>query len=197
MASRRCGFNVNGLRTFMFDLNPLRQAASALLVLTAVAGLGACVPVYSDRGDLPSKDKLAQLRPGATTKEQVIKILGSPSSIGVFNDNSWYYVSRKTKQVAFFEPEVLDQQVYVVTFDAKGVVQGVGHRTMADGREIEPAPGATPAPGRQLTFLEQIIGNVGRFNKGAASTSDNGSGERQRPNGPVPNSYPGEPVPQQ
>jgi hypothetical protein len=42
---------------------------------------------------------------------------------------------------------------------------------LKDGLDIEPAPGATPAPGRELTFLEQIIGNVGRFTKTSSSSS--------------------------
>jgi len=45
------------------------------------------------------------------------------------------------------------------------------------GREIEPAPGATPAPGRELTFLEQVIGNVGRFNKSGGTSTSSGSGD--------------------
>jgi outer membrane protein assembly factor BamE (lipoprotein component of BamABCDE complex) len=140
----------------------------------AVAGLSACSPTLAERGHLPNPDKLAAIRPGATTRDEVVKILGTPSSTGVFNDKSWYYISRRTEQLAFFDPDVLDQQVYIVNFDDRGVVKALDHRTLKDGREIEPAPGATPAPGRELTFLEQIIGNVGRFNK-TGGTSSGGS----------------------
>ncbi len=153
----------------------------------AAATLTACVPNVDQRGNLPEADKLAEIHPGATTKDQVVKILGTPSSTGIFDDKRWYYISRKTKQVAFLDPDVLDQQVYIVNFDGKGVVQSVGHRSLKDGREIEPAPGATPAPGRELTFVEQILGNIGRFNKSApASTGP----ETSKP-GPRPNDRPG------
>jgi len=123
---------------------------------------------------LPEPDKFAQIRPGTTTREQVAKILGTPSSTGVFDDKNWYYISRRTKQVAFFDPDVLDQQVYIVNFDATGVVRGVDHKDLKDGRDIEPAPGATPAPGRALTFLEQVPGNLGRFNKGGSRSAEAG-----------------------
>lgn len=131
----------------------------------AAASLVACVPTVDQRGNLPEQDKLAEIRPGTTTQDQVAKILGTPSSVGVFDSKTWYYISRRTKQVAFFEPDVLDQQVYIVNFDGKGVVKAVDHKDLKDGREIEPVPGATPAPGRELTFLEQVLGNIGRFNK--------------------------------
>jgi outer membrane protein assembly factor BamE (lipoprotein component of BamABCDE complex) len=139
-----------------------------LLFFTAVSVAG-CVATVDQRGNLPEPEKIAQIRPGATTREQVAKILGTPSSTGVFDDKNWYYISRKTKQVAFFSPEVLDQQVFVINFDGKGVVRSVDRKGLKDGREIEPVPGATPAPGRELTFLEQVLGNIGRFSKGGGT----------------------------
>jgi outer membrane protein assembly factor BamE (lipoprotein component of BamABCDE complex) len=126
--------------------------------------LAGCTISVDQRGNLPDPDKLAAIQPGTTTKEQVVKVLGTPSSASTFNDDTWYYISRKTKQVAFFSPTVLDQQVYIVDFNDKGVVKNVDHRSLADGEAITPAPGATPAPGRELTFLEQVIGNMGKFN---------------------------------
>ena len=153
----------------------------------AVALLGACAPTVDQRGNLPEPDKLAQIHPGSTTREQVAKILGTPSSTGVFDDKNWYYISRRIKQVSFLNPDVLDQQVYIVNFDATGVVRGVDHKDLKDGREIEPAPGATPAPGRELTFLEQVLGNIGRF----YNTGSSGGGGQRSPGDPVPGKNPG------
>jgi outer membrane protein assembly factor BamE (lipoprotein component of BamABCDE complex) len=149
----------------------LRKLAAALLA----TGLASCAATVDQRGNLPEPEKLAQIQPGTTTKEQVVKILGTPSSTGVFDDKNWYYISRRTSQISFFDPNVLDQQVYIVNFDAAGVVRGVDHKDLADGRDIAPAPGATPAPGRELTFLEQVLGNIGRFNKSNSSSDDNKS----------------------
>ena len=133
-----------------------------------------CATSVEQRGNLPAQDKIAEVHPGTTTKEEVIKILGSPSSVSVFNDKSWYYISRRTGQLAFFDPNVLDQQVYIVSFDNQGVVTAVDHKGLEDGKEIIPVARATPAPGRELTFLEQIIGNLGRFNNSAGSTAGGG-----------------------
>jgi outer membrane protein assembly factor BamE (lipoprotein component of BamABCDE complex) len=149
-----------------------RLSFPALLAgLFTLAGLPACAPAVDQRGNLPEPDKLAAIRPGATTRDEVTKILGTPSSTSIFNEKTWYYISRRTKQVAFFDADVTDQQVYIVNFDERGVVKAVDHRNLKDARDIEPAPGATPAPGRELTFLEQIIGNVGRFTKGGSNSS--------------------------
>ncbi|MGC2414020.1 MAG: outer membrane protein assembly factor BamE [Stellaceae bacterium] len=141
--------------------------ASVAIALMA-ASLAACSPTVDQRGNLPDPDQIALIHPGTTTREQVAKILGTPSSTGVFDDKNWYYISRRTEQVSFLDPDVMDQQVYIVNFDDKGVVKGIGHKGLSDGRDIEPAPGATPAPGRELTFLEQVLGNLGRFNGGGS-----------------------------
>jgi outer membrane protein assembly factor BamE (lipoprotein component of BamABCDE complex) len=146
------------------------SGSASVATLFAAASLAGCVAVLDQRGNLPEPDKLALIHPGATTRDEVTKILGTPSSTGIFDDKNWYYISRRTKQVAFLDPDVLDQQVYIVNFDNKGVVRGVDHKDLKDGREVEPAPGATPAPGRELTFLEQVLGNIGRFNKGGSSS---------------------------
>ena len=157
-------FNKVRLRIPMFDMPFRAKARYASLVVLGAVCLAGCASNVDQRGKLPERDKLASIRPGSTTKDEVVKILGSPSSTGVFDGRNWYYISRKTEQVAFFDPDVMDQQVFIVNFDDKGVVKGVGHKDLKDGREIEPAPGATPAPGRELTFLEQVLGNLGRFN---------------------------------
>ena len=133
-----------------------------------------CATSVEQRGNLPAQDKIAEVHPGTTTKEEVIKILGSPSSVSVFNDKSWYYISRRTGQIAFFDPNVLDQQVYIVNFDNQGVVTAVDHKGLEDGKEIVPVAKATPAPGRERSFLEQIIGNLGRFNNSAGSAGGGG-----------------------
>lgn len=164
----------------------LRHLTTAAAIAAMIAA-GGCAATVDQRGDLPAPERIAEIHPGLT-KEQVVKILGTPSSIGVFNDNAWYYISRKTSRVSFFQPDVLDQQVFTVNFDNNGVVRDLGHKTYADAREIEPAPGATPAPGRELTFLEQILGNVGRFNKGTGGGGGGaGDTKEDRQAGPMPN----------
>lgn len=164
---------------------PRFRHLSTAAAVTAMLAVGACSPEVNQRGDRPAPERIAEIHPGLT-KEQVVKILGTPSSMGVFNDNAWYYISRRTSRISFFQPDVLDQQVFTINFDNNGVVRDVGHRTLADARDIEPAPGATPAPGRELTFLEQIIGNVGRFNKGSGGASSAGDTAEGRQAGPLP-----------
>jgi outer membrane protein assembly factor BamE (lipoprotein component of BamABCDE complex) len=164
-----------------------RCSMAAAAAALAIAG---CAANIEQRGDLPTSEAIAQIHPGKTTKDQVVKILGSPSSVGVFDANAWYYISKRTSQSAFFLPDTTDQQVYIVDFTKDGVVSTVDHKGLKDAENITPAPGATPAPGRELSFLEQIIGNLGRFGGSGAGIESTGGGGS---NGPSPNkeSHPG------
>jgi outer membrane protein assembly factor BamE (lipoprotein component of BamABCDE complex) len=163
------------------------RVSSLLMTIAAGAALSACSTTVEQRGNLPPPEEIAQIHPGKTTKDQVVKILGTPSSISVFNDKNWYYISSRTKQFSFFDPKVLDQQVFVVDFNDDGIVKAVDHKTLQDGKEIAPIARATPAPGRELSFLEQLIGNLGKFNGGGGGGGETSGGE-SRPPGPNPHS---------
>jgi outer membrane protein assembly factor BamE (lipoprotein component of BamABCDE complex) len=136
-----------------------RQALYGATLL-ALAG---CANPIDQHGNLPEADKLSQITPGTSDKAAVTRLLGSPSSTAAFDPNVWYYISQKKRLVALRPPELLDQEVVAIGFDDKGIVQDVARRTMADRAAIEPNPNATPAPGREFTFLEQLIGNLGKF----------------------------------
>jgi outer membrane protein assembly factor BamE (lipoprotein component of BamABCDE complex) len=170
---------------FVPPTTSIRQLFVLLVTLFGAAAIVSCAPAVDQRGNLPNPDKLAEIHAGSTTKDEVAKILGTPSSVSVFNnDKSWYYISRRTSQTAFFDPDVLDQQVYIVNFDDQGVVKAVDHKLLEDGKEIAPVARATPAPGRELSFLEQLIGNLGKFNGSGGGGGGSGGGGTQ---GPKPN----------
>jgi outer membrane protein assembly factor BamE (lipoprotein component of BamABCDE complex) len=156
----------------------IRHLVSVFTAILTAAAIGSCASDVEQRGNLPPQNKITEIHPGTTTKDEATKILGSPSSTSVFNDKTWYYISRRTGQFAFFDPNVLDQQVYIITFDEQGVVQAIDHKSLDDGREITPVARATPAPGRELSFLEQVIGNLGKFNSSAGSTAGSDTGHK-------------------
>jgi len=134
------------------------------LVAVLAAALVACSPIVRQHGHVVDEDKLGEIRPGTTTKQQVAQMLGTPSSIGTFADANWYYISRKTSTVAFLAPRVDDQSVVQVVFDDAGVVREVKQYGKGDGERIEHVARETPSVGKQLTLMEQLIGNLGRFN---------------------------------
>jgi outer membrane protein assembly factor BamE (lipoprotein component of BamABCDE complex) len=156
---------------------PRYQVLRPLVFAAALATLAGCGFPVNQRGNLPKPDLLAQIRPGVTDKNSVKALIGTLSSIAAFDGDTWYYISKEEKQIAFLKPVVENQQVYVIHFNDKGVVSDVSHRGLDDAQSMTMNPDATPAPGREFTFLEQLIGNFGKFNAG-------GSGNGSTPGGP-------------
>jgi outer membrane protein assembly factor BamE (lipoprotein component of BamABCDE complex) len=149
-------------------LAPRYQVLRPFVFAAALATLAGCGLPVNDRGNLPKADLLAQIRPGVTDKNSVKSLLGTPSSIAAFDGDTWYYISKEERQIAFLKPEVMNQQVYVIHFNDKGIVTDVAHKGLDDAQRMSMNPDATPAPGREFTFLEQLIGNFGKFNAGGS-----------------------------
>jgi outer membrane protein assembly factor BamE (lipoprotein component of BamABCDE complex) len=148
-----------------------------LLALAALAAwLAGCDVPIDQRGNLPEESNLDQVKPGSTDKATVTRLLGSPSTVAEFDTDTWYYVSQKTKDVAFFRTDLLDQKVVAITFDKDGVVKDIATKGMQDRETITPDPHATPAPGREFSVIEQFLGNFGKFTNKAAKDSPSSGG---------------------
>lgn len=135
-----------------------------LLVMALLGAATACEPVVDLRGNLPAPERLAEVKPGHFTKDDVTALLGTPASTSVFGDDRWYYISSKIETVAFFKPEELEREVVVIDFDHTGTVTDIRKLTLQDGQDVTMVARETPSAGRDLSVLEQLLGNVGKFN---------------------------------
>ena len=131
-----------------------------------VSGLAliACTPQISNHGYRLDEAAFAQVEPGRTTREQVLQLLGSPSSLTTFDGSVWYYVSQRTERMSFYQEEVVNQDVVSITFDDLGTVTQVDRHGLDRANEVSLVDRETPTSGSELSVLEQFIGNIGRFN---------------------------------
>jgi outer membrane protein assembly factor BamE (lipoprotein component of BamABCDE complex) len=127
---------------------PFASCRTALAGLAVPLLLAGCTPIVANRGNMLDEDRIAQVKPGVSSKNDVFEALGSPSVVSTFDDNTWYYVGQRTEREAFFKPEVTDRKIIEVSLD-----------TAVD---VQPLDETTPAAGRELTFMEQLLGNIGR-----------------------------------
>ncbi len=140
-----------------------RRIATVALVMLTLA-LGACAQQERRSGFLLDEDQVGEIRTGVHDRDSIAQLLGSPTSIATFEDQTWYYISRWSEKLAFLDPQTMDQQVVAIHFDDSGVVSEVKRYAMEDGQIIDPVGRKTRTRGRELGFLEQIFGNLGRFN---------------------------------
>ena len=137
---------------------PLRSFVVAGICALAIG----CSPIVDTRGNLPSNERLAQVKPGRT-RDQVLNLLGTPSSTAAFGDETWYYISNRTETVAFFKPEEVERKVVAIEFDRGGTVTKVRTLGLDEGKQVDLVERETPTAGNEMTLLQQLIGNIGRF----------------------------------
>ena len=142
---------------------PLRRAALAVGLTLAVA---ACGPVTATRGNLVDNDRLQQIQVGQTNANDVFALLGTPTSVSTFDSQVWYYIGERTEQLAFLEPSITERRVLMIRFDEAGMVTELAELGADDAIDVTPVGRETPTLGRQITILEQLLGNVGRFTEG-------------------------------
>jgi outer membrane protein assembly factor BamE (lipoprotein component of BamABCDE complex) len=134
-------------------------------ILILLSALSACAPVINTRGQQPDPDVLAKIEPGSTSQRDVERALGTPSTKGVFRENVWYYMSERTERTAFFAPELLERKIIAVVFDKVGVVEDIVTYTENDKQEIALVARITPTAGNEISIIQQLFGNIGRFAK--------------------------------
>lgn len=138
----------------------VRLSALAVLALTAAAT--ACSPVRTYSGFRPERNDVAIQEPqvGVDTRDTIRQRFGSPSTTAIFDQTAWYYVSATQEQFAFYSPRVTERQVMVVRFDGE-TVASVEKFGLDRGRVVAYDDHETPTRGRELSVLEQLLGNVG------------------------------------
>ena len=145
--------------------------ASALLLTT----LTACTPVTANRGNFLDDYQMKEVVAGQDSRDEVIRKIGSPTSISPFNDNIWYYLGQKTEKRGIFDPKVTDERIVVVTFGQDGLVDSMVQRK--EGREdVTLVKRTTPTSGNEITFVQQMLGNLGKFNKQDTTNAANTAG---------------------
>ncbi|MBV5264127.1 outer membrane protein assembly factor BamE [Pinisolibacter aquiterrae] len=131
--------------------------AVALAALTGTAlGLGGCTEVY-DHGYVAPDNALEQIQVGAS-REQVLLVLGSPSTTATLGGEAFYYISQhSTRSVAFLNQSVVEQKVLVIYFDEKGQVKEIGNYGLQDGKVFDFISRKTKTTGSDYGLLSQIL----------------------------------------
>jgi outer membrane protein assembly factor BamE (lipoprotein component of BamABCDE complex) len=135
------------------------------VAFATICGLlvGACDPIVNVRGHVPTPGSMEKLEVGTQSREDVLRLLGSPSTVASFNDETWYYISQRQEYVAFLSPSISEQKVTAIHFGENGRIKEIKTFGPADAKDPGMVDRKTPTSGKELTVLDQIFGNVGRF----------------------------------
>jgi outer membrane protein assembly factor BamE (lipoprotein component of BamABCDE complex) len=115
------------------------------------------------RGYVLPEGALEQIPVGAT-QEQVLIVLGTPSTVATVNGEAFYYISQKAERVAAFMPhEVVDQRVVAVYFDKDRRVRRLANYGIKDGKVFDFLSKRTETGGEELNYVRNLFKNIGSF----------------------------------
>ena len=141
-----------------------RRAAAALAFAGAVAlsGCGQFSESFQ-RGYVLQPGALEQIPIGAT-QEQVLLVLGTPSTVATVDGDAFYYISQKGERAAaFMKQEVVDQRVIAVYFDKDRRVTRLANYGLKDGHLFDFLSKTTPTGGQELSYIRSLFKGVLSF----------------------------------
>ena len=133
----------------------VRLALAAALAL----GLGGCLGYDGQvvHGYQLNPKSAEQVKAGASA-EQILVLLGTPTTTSTVGGDAWYYISQVTnRDVQFMQPKVTDQRVFAVYFTKDKKVERVANYGMEDGKLIDFVSRTTPTAGAEFDLPQ---GNV-------------------------------------
>ena len=130
-------------------------AKAAVLALTVL--LAGCFAETYQRGYVVPEGALEQIPMGAS-QDQVLIVLGTPSTVATVSGEVFYYISQRTRKAAAFMPEkVTNQRVIAVYFDKNRRVRRLADYGLKDGKIFDFVSRTTPTSGQELRYLGYIF----------------------------------------
>lgn len=148
---------------------PIARSAGLALVLGFGLATAGCSTIQTRQGYVADEVLLSSVQPGVDNRDSVQATLGRPTFTGQFTERDWYYVSRRTRQLAFNHPKAVEQTVFHIRFDEAGNVASIERSGLEQIVSIDPMDAETPTLGRDRGFFKELFGNIGQV--GAAGMS--------------------------
>jgi outer membrane protein assembly factor BamE (lipoprotein component of BamABCDE complex) len=138
----------------------MRALATSVFVVAFGLLTAACFTQNYQRGYVLQEGALEQIPLGAS-QEQVLIVLGTPSTVATVSGEVFYYISQKTAQTSFLPQKVVDQRVVAVYFDKNRRVERLANYGLQDGKVFDFIGRTTPSGGQELSYLTYIFKILG------------------------------------
>ena len=138
-----------------------RARGLAALAATLLAlGLGACsgagITQSYQRGYVMPEGALEQI-PLGSSQEQVLIVLGTPSTVATISGEVFYYISQRTEQTSFMPQKEISRRIVAIYFDKNRRVQRIADYGMKDGKIFDAVSRTTPSGGEELSYIRYMM----------------------------------------
>lgn len=130
------------------------------IVLGLALLLTACAGTTQIHGSLVKPADIDKLRIGVHNQQQVMRILGTPTTISTLNEEKWYYITDVKIKKPLAKPELKSRQVVGLVFNKEGILDRVFEKDELAAKEFEPAKDTTKSQGQDIGVVDQIYWNL-------------------------------------
>jgi outer membrane protein assembly factor BamE (lipoprotein component of BamABCDE complex) len=139
---------------------PVRFARLLVSMLALATLLSGCFFTESfQRGYVVPEGALEQIPLGAS-QEQVLIVMGTPSTVATLSGDVFYYISQRTERTAFLPQKEVDRRVVAIYFDKSRRVQRLADYGLRDGQVFDFISRTTPTSGTELNYLQFILRQI-------------------------------------
>ncbi|MCC8418132.1 MAG: outer membrane protein assembly factor BamE [Rickettsia endosymbiont of Glossina mortisans submortisans] len=147
--------------------------------ILAFFSLSGCKTI-ENRGQSIDDSALVKLESKKLNKTEVIELIGTPTMVPEYSQNTWYYVERVMSQRAWLNPKIEKQKIVKITFDANNFMQEVVVIDDSHRQDIETVREYTRTYGTELNGLQKFVKNLGRFNKTTDGNKNKSKNKKKR-----------------
>jgi outer membrane protein assembly factor BamE (lipoprotein component of BamABCDE complex) len=134
-----------------------RAAASCTLILVLGLTLAGCFGETFQRGYVLPDGALEQIPLGAS-QEQVLIVLGTPSTVATVSGEAFYYISQRAERsIGFMPAAITDQRVIAIYFDRNRRVQRLAAYGVKDGHVFDFISRTTPTAGTDFNIISGLM----------------------------------------
>ncbi|XVN41639.1 MAG: outer membrane protein assembly factor BamE [Rickettsia endosymbiont of Argas persicus] len=144
-----------------------------------IFSLSSCQTI-ENRGQSIDDSALTKLESRKLNKTEVVELIGTPTMIPKYSQDTWYYVERVMSQRAWLNPKIVKQRIVKITFDSRNLMQEVVVIDDSHRRDIEVVKEYTKTYGTKLNGLQKFVKNLGRFNKTTDGNKNKNKSKKQK-----------------
>ena len=124
--------------------------------------LNSCgLKVVENHGQIYEKNtNFKELQVGKTTKNEIVELLGSPSTTSNFdNEQSWIYISSEFKKFIFLDGSNTDQKILILSFN-QNTLKNKELLSKNDINNIEYEETLTDSRGKKVNWIKDFFSNL-------------------------------------
>ena len=124
--------------------------------------LNSCgLKVIENHGQIYEKNiNFKELQVGKTTRNEIVQLLGSPSTTSNFDDEqSWIYINSEFKRFVFLDGSNTDQKILILSFN-QNTLKNKELLSKNDINNIEYEETLTDSRGKKVNWIKDFFSNL-------------------------------------